>query len=101
AFGALLGGLMSLPLIALFYLGQQWAALPFVPFDLFDWLARVLPGGIVRVGIDTMVKAIGALRLGPTAAVAKSLEQLNGILLVIAICVALGVLLAWLVRRTS
>jgi hypothetical protein len=34
--GALLGGLTSLPLIALSYLGQQLAGLPFVPFDVFD-----------------------------------------------------------------
>ena len=34
--GALLGGLTSLPVLALLYLGEQLASLPFVPFDLFD-----------------------------------------------------------------
>jgi hypothetical protein len=62
---ALLGGLTSLPLIALSYLGQQWAALPFIPFDLFDWLARVLPGQIITNIIDLMVRLITLLGLGP------------------------------------
>jgi hypothetical protein len=40
--GGFLGGLTSLLLMAASYLGQQLANLPFIPFDLFDWLARVL-----------------------------------------------------------
>jgi DMSO/TMAO reductase YedYZ molybdopterin-dependent catalytic subunit len=73
--GAALGALTSLPLIALFYLGQQFASLPFLPFDLFDWLARRLPGGIITIGIDSIVRAIGALRLGPISGSAKLIEQ--------------------------
>jgi phage protein D len=64
ALGALLGGLTSLPVIALFYLGKQAAGLPFVPFDLFEWLARVMPGGIITLFIDSMVRLITTLKLG-------------------------------------
>ena len=46
---------------ALLYLGEQLASLPFVPFDLFDTLARVLPGGVITAGIDTLVRLITAL----------------------------------------
>ena len=99
--GALLGGLTSLPLIALSYLGQQWAALPFIPFDLFDWLARVLPGQIITNVIDLMVRLIMLLGLGPISNVAKQMEQLQGILLVIAGGVVFGVVIAWLMRRTG
>jgi hypothetical protein len=81
--GAVLGGLTSLPLIALAYLGKQLADLPFVPFDLFDWLARVLPGGIVRSGIDAIVRVVTLLSLGPLSSTAKRIEQWMGILLVI------------------
>ena len=59
--GALLGGLTSLPLMALWYLGEQLAGLPFVPFDIFDWLARILPGDVITLGIDTIVRTIDAL----------------------------------------
>src|SRR5512140_2298762 len=81
--GALLGALTILPTIALDYLGAQVAGLPFVPFDVFDWLARVLPGGIITVGIDTMVTVIRTLGLGPISATAKSMEQSMGVLIVI------------------
>ena len=34
--GALLGALLTAPLIAVMYLAYQLAGLPFVPFDLFN-----------------------------------------------------------------
>jgi len=99
--GAILGGLTSLPLIALSYLGQQLAGLPFVPFDLFDWLARVLPGGIITTGIDTMVRVIKLLSLGPTSTTAKRIEQSSGILLVIVGGVIVGLIVALIVRSKN
>ena len=75
AYGALVGGLTSLPAMALMYLGQVLVGLPFVPFDLFDWLARVLPGQIVAAGIGAIVALIGALDLGATDTAAKRIEQ--------------------------
>ena len=95
AFGALLGGLTSLPLMALLYLGQQFASVPFVPFDLFDWLARVLPGGVVTAGIDAMVSVIAALNLGPTSETAKLIEQI----IALGIMVAGGMLLGAIIAR--
>lgn len=99
--GALLGGLTSLPLMALWYLGEQLAALPFVAFDLFDWLARTLPGDIITLGIDAIVRTIDALNLGPTSTAAKTIEQLQAIALVLGGGVVLGVLAAWLLRVTT
>lgn len=97
--GALLGGLTSLPLIALLYLGEQFARLPFVPFDIFDWLARVLPGDLIALTISSMVRLIGALRLGPTSSTAKLLEQGMALALVIGGAVAVGALVALVMRR--
>lgn len=77
--GAGIGALLTAPLIAVFYLGQQLAGLPFVPFDVFDWMARVLPGSLVTFGIDTIVAAIRALGLGKISEAAKTAEQVLAI----------------------
>jgi hypothetical protein len=61
--------------IAIFYLAEQLVGLPFLPFDIFDWLARHLPGRVITFGIDTMVAVIRGLQLGPTASAAKKAEQ--------------------------
>ena len=42
-YGALIGGLLTAPLIALFSLGAQIADQPFPPFELFNWMAWILP----------------------------------------------------------
>ena len=99
--GAVLGVLTSLPLIALSFLGQQFAGLPFVPFDLFDWLARRLPGGAITLGIDAIVRAILALRLGPISGNAKLIEQAIALALVVIVGAIFGVLLALVLRRGS
>ncbi len=99
--GVLLGGLTSLPVMALLYLGEQLASLPFVPFDLFDWLARVLPGGVVTAGIDALVHGITALNLGATSVVAKRIEQASAVLLFVIGGAALGALMALLLRRRT
>jgi hypothetical protein len=98
--GALLGGLTSLPLIALAYLGQQLASLPFFPFDLFDWLARVLPSNLDIAGVETMVRAIRLVGTGPISASAKRIEQASGIVMVIIACAALGLVLQWLAAHS-
>jgi DMSO/TMAO reductase YedYZ molybdopterin-dependent catalytic subunit len=99
--GALIGGLVSLPLIALSYLGARLAGLPFIAFDLFEWLARVLPGRLVIGSIETMVNAIRFLNLGPLSSTAKLLEQAMGILTLVVACVVIGALLALALRRRA
>lgn len=73
--GALIGGALSAALAAIFYAAWRAAGLPFVPFDVFDWTARALPGGLVTFGIDTIVAVIRLVNLGPTAETAKTVEQ--------------------------
>ncbi|HEX7118237.1 MAG TPA: molybdopterin-dependent oxidoreductase [Longimicrobiales bacterium] len=77
--GALVGALVTAPAIAVCYLGQQLAGLPFVPFDVFDAVARALPGAVVTFGIDALVAGIRALGLGEVSEVAKVAEQLLAI----------------------
>jgi DMSO/TMAO reductase YedYZ molybdopterin-dependent catalytic subunit len=71
----LLGVLTGGGTTAASYLGHRIFALPYIPFDIFDWLARILPGRLLAFTIDTMVAVIRGLRLGPTASTAKLAEQ--------------------------
>lgn len=72
--GALIGALLTAPQIALLYLGNQLAALPFVPFDLFDWMTPLLPGPLITFGIDRMIDLLLLLGLN-VADTAKTAEQ--------------------------
>jgi DMSO/TMAO reductase YedYZ molybdopterin-dependent catalytic subunit len=74
--GALIGALTAIPVMAILYLGEQFAMLPFPPFDAFDWLARVLPGDVITVAIDAIVRIIQGFNLGDTSSSAKLIEQL-------------------------
>ena len=73
--GALVAAMLTASLISVFYLAWKVAGLPFVPFDVFDWMTRILPGQVLAVGIGAMVTVIRALNLGPTAAAAKAAEH--------------------------
>lgn len=97
--GVLTGGLLTLPLTAILYLANQAAGLPFVPFDLFDWLTRVLPGPVITFGIDLMIDTM--LVLGVSVAdTAKTAEQIAAVLLFLAGgALAGGVFFAVLNRR--
>ena len=56
--GALIGGLLTAALTGILYLGRQWINLPFLPFDIFNWIARELPGDLVTFGIDLMIDSM-------------------------------------------
>ncbi len=93
ASGALAGLLISLPAMAIMALGHQLIGLPFAPFDLFDWMARILPGDLIRTGIAFMVSLIGGLQLGPTDTTAKLMEQALAIVQFIAGSMIFGAIL--------
>ena len=99
-YGALAGGLLTAPLVGLLFLVDKLAGLPFVPFALFDWIARVLPGPIVTFGIDLMIDGLLLLGLS-VAAAAKTGEQAAAILLLLTIGVGGGVLFFGISRARS
>ncbi|KAA3646192.1 MAG: molybdopterin-binding oxidoreductase [Chloroflexi bacterium] len=99
--GAILGALTSLPVLALMYLGERLAGLPFLPFDLFDWIARVLPGEVITFGIDLIVSVITILPLGDTSTAAKISEQIMAISMVIAMGAVFGLVVAYVARRNA
>lgn len=88
--GGASGGMLTAALIAVLYAGWRLAGLPFIPFDVFDWTSRRLPGSVITFGIDTMVRLIRALDLGPTAEAAKTAEQTMAIAGVLVVGVLAG-----------
>jgi len=74
--------------------------MPFVPFDTFDWLTRVLPGRLIAFGIGAMVNIIRALNVGPIAATAKMAEQAMAIAILFIAGVVGGVVLFLVLRAT-
>jgi DMSO/TMAO reductase YedYZ molybdopterin-dependent catalytic subunit len=64
--------------------------LPFAPFQVFDWIVRMLPGSIVTFSIDALVAVIRALSLSNTAEAAKTAEQIIAIAIFLAAGVVIG-----------
>lgn len=91
--GGFIGALFTAALIATLYLGDQWLALPFVPYDLFDWLTRTLPGDVITKAIDTIVSLISDLDLGETSSTAKRLENIGGVMTALGIGAGAGAVL--------
>ena len=97
---AALGFLATLALVGFLALGHELLNLPFVPFDIFDWMARILPGALIGFVIHTMVAIITALRgilpIGPTSTVVKLAEQSIAVTQFLIGGAVFGVVLGWL-----
>jgi DMSO/TMAO reductase YedYZ molybdopterin-dependent catalytic subunit len=99
--GIIVGFLLTLPLMAILFLGERFAGLPFLPLDFFTWLAQNLPGGVLTFGIDTMVDSLIALGLGGDLdSAAKLAEQMMGLALFTSIGILAG-LLFFLIMQLS
>lgn len=73
--------LLTLPLVAVLYLALVLIGVAFPPFNLFDLVARLLPGNLLTFGIDLMVDGIRALNVGATDTMAKLAEQLMAVVM--------------------
>jgi DMSO/TMAO reductase YedYZ molybdopterin-dependent catalytic subunit len=73
--GALVGGGLMIAVIAIFAAGATLFGLPFVPFDLFDWMVRTLQTELVPRMVQFMSSVIITLQLGRVDTVAKLAEQ--------------------------
>ena len=96
--GALGGGLLTAPMIGLMYLLDKMTGLPFAPFMLFDWITRVLPGGLVTFGIDSMIDVMNMLGMS-VASSAKTVEQIVAILFFLLIGIVLGAVYLVVMRK--
>ncbi len=81
--GVLVGFLLTAALAGIMYLGDQLFGLPFVPFDLFNWMARELPGNLVTFGIDLMIDTMLFLNIN-VADAAKTAERAMAIVMFLA-----------------
>lgn len=96
--GLFVAAMVTASLIAILFLGWRVVGLPFVPFGIFDWTTRVLPGRVIGLGIGTMVAVIGAVHLGPTAETAKMAEQAMAIIGLFVTGLAVGTILYGVIR---
>lgn len=99
--GALVGAMLTAAFIAVSFLGWTLFALPFLPFDLFDWIARILPGSMATRGVDAFV-AISSLVAGSNLdAAAKPIEQATAVVGLFLAGAAGGTMLFALLRLTN
>ena len=89
ATGALVGGLLTASMISMMYLADQIAGLPFAPFDLFNWIARMLPGPVITSGIDLMIDTMLLLGIN-VADTAKLAEQVMAVMLFLILGILTG-----------
>lgn len=76
--GVWVGLLLTAPLTALLYLGNALFGLPFLPFDLFNWMTPLIPGPLITFGIDRMIDML--LLFGfDVAQTAKAAEQIMAV----------------------
>ena len=96
-FGSLVGVMLAAPMIAMMYVAQKWVGLSFAPFDVFDWIARLLPGPVVTFGIDRMVDML--LLFGASVSgTAKTAEQAMAVGLFFAGVVVATIVVFWYVE---
>jgi DMSO/TMAO reductase YedYZ molybdopterin-dependent catalytic subunit len=98
--GGLLGGLLTAPLAALFYLGNSLFNLSFVPFDIFEWMTRLLPGPVITFGIDLMIDTLRALGIN-VADTAKIAEQVMAIIQYLVMGIAAGAVFFWILKKQN
>ena len=77
--GALVGALLVVPMVAVMYFADNWLDFSFAPYDVFDWVARILPGPVITFGIDLMIDSLEMLGLN-VAATAKTAEHIQAAL---------------------
>jgi hypothetical protein len=99
--GLLLGLVLGIPLAALFYFFWQFRLVPFIPFEIFDWNSRILPGGLITISIDIIVHIIRSFHLGQTAHTAKSIEHLLAYVSYFMLTAGAGLALGLLPRRAG
>jgi DMSO/TMAO reductase YedYZ molybdopterin-dependent catalytic subunit len=92
--GITVGFLFSLPWLTLMYAGQRLFAWIHLPFELFEFLSRSLPGKIVTLSIETLIQFVTLTGLGQTSATGKLIEIGLAYLLGMIVLSLLGGLLA-------
>jgi DMSO/TMAO reductase YedYZ molybdopterin-dependent catalytic subunit len=88
--GAVVGTMLTTITVVVFYLGEQIAGLPFVPFDIFNWVRDSLPGDIITAGVDAMIDVVTTFDVGRVDTVGKTIEQFSAVGMLLAIGILVG-----------
>lgn len=100
--GAWVGALTSLPVMGALYLGNQFLGTFFVPFDFYNWQARIIPTNPIGLAMGGLGLLIG--RIFPSVsgtAAGKTLEQIAAIILFAGLGALVGLAITWVLRRTE
>jgi DMSO/TMAO reductase YedYZ molybdopterin-dependent catalytic subunit len=89
--GGLLGVLITTPILAIMGVASIWLGFTFIPFALFNWITRILPGPIITFGIDMMIETLRLLGID-VADAAKTAEQTAAIVIFLGFGILLGVI---------
>lgn len=98
--GAIAGILLTVALTAVSFAGWKLAGLPFAPFDIFDWIVRLLPGAVVTAAIETSVALGRTLGVTSIGAAAKAGDQALAIAVLIMVGGVAGAALFQLLALT-
>src|SRR5258708_34481431 len=94
--GAVVGLVLTVPLLGLLYLGRQLAELPMVAFDLFERLTRMQQlGPLVSKSIDVMVGVFSKLPGVAIDQASKSFQQLSALVLFLVLGAIIGAIYGW------
>src|SRR5690554_5598396 len=94
ATGAWAGGLFGALLVALLYLGWQLLRLPFVPYDAWNWQARVVPGNMLSLAVSGIGYYLALLLGAQESEWGKVSEQVGAWVLFIVLLALLGLVVA-------
>jgi DMSO/TMAO reductase YedYZ molybdopterin-dependent catalytic subunit len=97
--GLVLGVTGAVWIAAVTAIGLRLAGLPFPPFDLFDWEARIFPGAVLRFTVETIVTLVRGLHVGSTASAAKIAEHALALSQFLVLGALVGVVLVLSVRH--
>ena len=96
--GGGVGVLLTGPLLGVLFLASEASGLPFAPFDVFDWITRVLPGGVVTFGLELMIDTLLFLNLG-VSETAKIAERTIAVLQFVLVGAVAGGLISLIAER--
>ena len=88
--GVVVAALLTAVFVSMSYVGWKLAGLPFVPFDLFDWAARALPGSAATLAIDAGIKLSRIANIEAIGDAAKTAEQAIAIAMTMCLGVTIG-----------
>ena len=91
--GFILGAITSLPVVALSFLGNQLFRTPFIAFNFYDFLTRILPRFLVLVGIDRLLQGSQQVTTPNLGAIDQLIQPFISVLLIVVLGGFFGLIL--------